>query len=932
MAVTDPPVAIDQPAGSGAAPGGQGWRGARTLLDGPLGPLVGGQCLGQLADGLAQIAFAQFVLFDVARGATPGRIAAVLAVTLLPFSLVGPIAGVLIDRWDRRRTLVVVSVLRSLLAVAGIGIVLARSTIAAFAGVLVLLSSSRFVLAAKGAALPRTVGRADLVTANAVSSVTGMTASFVGAVGGSVIVARSTAAGFLLTTIMYLAAAVVFMRLPDVGGRQHGALLSRLRRLAGELAEGVRVAAGAAEIRWPLVAVAGHRLLLGAGFVVLVLIADSRYSLRISGYGVALAATGLAAFAGSIAAPPLARRYSPTTLVPAAFLPAAAAAYVAGLFTTLAVLVCCVSAVAFAFQVLKISVDALVGGTAADAVRGRVFAVYDVLYNVAFVAAGLLMVPLWRLGRERALLWLIAAGFLLGWALLGPVLLGWGRRWRAHRRPGRRWRAHRPPGERRALWRAAALVAGALPALAFPAPSWWWLAWVGVVPLLLLVRSAPTAPEGGVRAWCGLGGYVLATQYWLLPSAGPMLVAMAALLGALWAPWGWAAHRLLSVPVTTGRMLAAVIVLPSAWVMAEVVRSWQGLGGPWALLGASQWNQPATLASAALGGVWLTSFVLVAANTAIAAAILHRDLSGRFLALAVALACALVGPAWFWLEPAPPVGPTARVALVQPGHIDDAAARLAAGEALTATLAGRRTDLVVWGESSVGVDLATHPRTSADLAQLSRLVGSDLLVNVDAPAPTGGISKSSVLVGPNGSHGAYQKLRLVPFGEYVPLRPVLGWITRHTKAATEDRRRGSGPVVLHTGSLVIGPLISFEGTFSDLPRRDVQLGAQLLAYQSSTSTYQGSWAQLQLASQAAVHAVEVGRPAVHAGLSGDSAAFDARGRQLAWCASDFRGVIVVNVPLGSATTMYQRLGNWVLALAFSLLTGAAVLVTLRPGR
>ncbi|MDT5233002.1 MAG: hypothetical protein QOI39_3502, partial [Mycobacterium sp.] len=83
----------DPTAGDGAAPGGRGWRGARTLLAGPLGPLVGGQCLGQLADGLAQITFAQFVLFDVARGATPARIAAVLAVTLLPFSVVGPAAG-----------------------------------------------------------------------------------------------------------------------------------------------------------------------------------------------------------------------------------------------------------------------------------------------------------------------------------------------------------------------------------------------------------------------------------------------------------------------------------------------------------------------------------------------------------------------------------------------------------------------------------------------------------------------------------------------------------------------------------------------------------------------------------------------------------------------------------------------------------------------
>ena len=71
-----------------------------------------------------------------------------------------------------------------------------------------------------------------------------------------------------------------------------------------------------------------------------------------------------------------------------------------------------------------------------------------------------------------------------------------------------------------------------------------------------------------------------------------------------------------------------------------------------------------------------------------------------------------------------------------------------------------------------------------------------MLVNVDAPAPSGGIYKSSVLIGPDGSRGSYSKTRLVPFGEYVPLRPLLGWATRHTKAAAEDRRRGDGPVVL----------------------------------------------------------------------------------------------------------------------------------------
>ena len=386
-----------------------------------------------------------------------------------------------------------------------------------------------------------------------------------------------------------------------------------------------------------------------------------------------------------------------------------------------------------------------------------------------------------------------------------------------------------------------------------------------------------------------------------------------------------------------------MVVLPSAWVVAEGVRSLPSLGGPWASLGSSQWNQPATLASASLGGVGLTSFVIVGANTAIAGVILHRRVPVRVVAAAVALACAGVGPAWFWLGPTTPAGSTARVALVQPGNIHDSAPRQAAGEALTAALAGRRLDLVVWGESSVGVDLADRPEAMTRLANLTRRVGADLLVNVDARDRTGGIFKSSVLIGPNGSRGAYSKTRLVPFGEYVPLRPLLGWATRHTKAAGEDRRRGNGLVVLRTGrlagsgpgiagGLAIGPLISFETTFSDLPRQEVQRGAQLLVYQSSTSTFQGTWAQPQLASQAAVHAAEVGHPAVHAGLSGVSAAFDARGRQLAWYPATERGAIVVDVPLASHTTPFQRLGNWVLALSFSILAGAGVVATLRSRR
>jgi MFS family permease len=299
-----------------------GWRGAAGLLRGPLRALVAGQGVGQLADGLAQVSFAQLVIFDIGAGATPGRIAGVLAATLLPFSVVGPLAGVFIDRWDRRRVLVVTSLCRCVVAVAAIGVALVRSEALAYAGVLALLSSSRLVLDTKGAVLPRTVAPADLVRANAVSGLVGMTAAFVGAVGGSAFVSRSVVAGFALAAVGYAAAGVVFLRLPWMGGRRSrtGVAASAVRVL-WELRDGVHTIVRTAELRRPLAAVGTHRLLLGGGFVLLVLVADHRYHLSTSGYGLAIAITGVAAFAGTVIAPWLAGRWEPQTLLAAAFLP-----------------------------------------------------------------------------------------------------------------------------------------------------------------------------------------------------------------------------------------------------------------------------------------------------------------------------------------------------------------------------------------------------------------------------------------------------------------------------------------------------------------------------------------------------------------------------------------------------------------------------------
>jgi apolipoprotein N-acyltransferase len=898
---------------------GRAWR---RLLHGPFRTLVTGQALGQAADGLAQIAFAQFVVFEVGRGATPGRIAALLAVTLLPFSLVGPFAGVVIDRWPRRRVLVTMSLLRSALTLAAVVTVAVGSEPGAFVGVLLLLSTSRFVLAAKGAALPRTVPLHELVPANAISAMAGMVAVFVGAVGGAAFVGWSAEAGFVLATLLYIAAAATFLRLPDVGGGDGRMLLRRLRLALLDVVDGVR-ALGNPRIGRPLSAVALHRLLLGAGFVLLVLVADSQFGLEVSGYGLALAVTGVAAFAGSLAAPACARRWSPVALLPLAFLPPAAALYAGGLAPNLVVLVVGLGITALSFQLLKVLVDALVGGATPDTVRGRVFSVYDVAYNVAFVLAGLLMVPLWDPSRVRPLLWWLAAAFLAAWLLFARVLgvwpLGvWPLGGRAHPpRPTHRWRG-----------RVLALAAGAVPVLAFPEPAWWWFAWVCLVPVLLVLRASPTAREAAVRGWWAGAGYIASSAYWLAPVTGPALALVAFGLGLLWMPWGWAAWRMLAGAPPARTLLGALLVLPSGWVALEAVRSWQSLGGPWALLGVSQWNQPDLLASAALGGVWLTGFLVVVVNVTLVVLFLTGRAGVRVVLSALAASALAVGPAWAALAPPMAPGDLVSVGIVQPGDMGGPEGRLERQIRLTEELAPEQPDLVVWGESSVGYDLARSPALVGELVDLTRSTGADVLVNVDARTSDGRILKTSVLVTPDGLDGSYVKTRLVPFGEYIPLRRGLGWVARVSDAAEVDRGRGDGPVVMRSGEVTFGPLICFESTFPDMARRQVGLGSELLVYQTASTTFQGTWAQPQHAAVAAVRAVETGRPVVHVALTGTTAVYDERGRLLLWVTPGERTSAAVDVTLTDGRTPYAVAGDWVLVLAAFVIVAGLVAASL----
>ncbi|WP_314173629.1 apolipoprotein N-acyltransferase [Streptomyces winkii] len=501
---------------------------------------------------------------------------------------------------------------------------------------------------------------------------------------------------------------------------------------------------------------------------------------------------------------------------------------------------------------------------------------------------------------------------------------------------------------RRPRWVRPVLAApaGALPAFAFPAPSLWGLAWVALVPWLLLVRGAPSGRQAAVTGWIGGAAFMLTVHHWLLPSLHVFIFILAALLGLLWAPWGWLVRRLLYGRPGPGRLAAAVVLVPSGWLMVELARSWEYLGGPWGLLGASQWQTTAGLRLASAGGVWLVSFVLVAVDTALAGlvalAVTRFSTGGRVVPSAVAGAVALavcgggVAAAWAW-APVPRADGEQRIAVVQPGVVKGQRARLARSEELTRELEGRRLDLVVWGESSVSFDLGAHPRLRERLARLSSRVGSRILVNVDARrSDRPGIYKSSVLIGPGGPVGPrYDKTRLVPFGEYVPARSLLGWATSVGRAAGEDRIRGDGPVTMRTAGVTFGPLICFESAFPDMSRQLTLDGARLIVTQSSTSSFQHGWAPEQHASLAALRAAETGRPMVHATLTGVSAVYGPRGEPAGpWLGTDRSTAHVYTVPLATGTTLYVRAGDWIVhaAAAALVLFGAVAAGRALSGR
>ncbi len=387
--------------------------------------LLGAQCIAQMADGLAQVAFAEEIVLDPQ--GTPTRTLALFALTLLPYSLLGPFTGVLVDRWPRRSILVWANVARAVLLVSlplWMGTLPADTAL--YAGALVLLGFGRLFLTTKGASLPVVLNEHHLLRGNSVSGGGGMISALVGGVAGiGVAAVASTETAFIVAGFLYTIGALVARRISNPMAHPHKHL-ERVRdataRIATELVDGVREIWVRERARLPLFGI--FVLRVAAMFVALIAIEVIRTeytatddSGRLSASALALGAAGVGAFIGALTAPAMGRRFSTPALLIIGFVVSGASMLVAAPVLELTTTVGLTLFAGFGAFVAKVAVDAQVQEALPDEFRGRAFALYDILYNLASVVAALFLVAFF----ESSLGALLASGgalvLILAWLL-----------------------------------------------------------------------------------------------------------------------------------------------------------------------------------------------------------------------------------------------------------------------------------------------------------------------------------------------------------------------------------------------------------------------------------------------------------------------------------------------------------------------------------
>jgi apolipoprotein N-acyltransferase len=513
--------------------------------------------------------------------------------------------------------------------------------------------------------------------------------------------------------------------------------------------------------------------------------------------------------------------------------------------------------------------------------------------------------------------------------------------------------------EFRLSWAQAgfALLAGALLSLANPPAE---LSWPGFVGLAVLIRLIwPLAPA---QAWLGglICGAILSllqlhwimvsmTQYghvpWLLALAPLILFAL--VLGSFCAFWA-------SITVYLHRRgISLILAAPIVWVLLEWMRGWMLTGFPWLPLAHVWLPVPALLQSAEIWGVFGLSGVVVLCNALLVRASLWPGKRPGFREAAAGIAAvALLTGAYVWgdqrmsrVQALSRQAPQLTVSSVQGNvkildmwrpaqHIPIVQEHVRLSREL-AQKVSERPWLIVWSESAAPFYMVSEAKKTQPMLDFARqhqaalLVGTMGSVYLDETKKNIGTTNRTFLVDAQGRPaGFYDKVHLVPFGEYVPWGYIFFWV-RAIAAVSQDFSPGVEGSLIDYGPAKLGPLICYESIFPELARAQRRRGAMLMVNQTNDAWFGHTSASRQHMSHLALRSIENRIACVRSANSGVSGFVHPDGSITSTTGLFVQAAVTEKLPLLRLDTIYTAYGHLVGPLSLTLTLAMLLLAWLR---
>lgn len=488
---------------------------------------------------------------------------------------------------------------------------------------------------------------------------------------------------------------------------------------------------------------------------------------------------------------------------------------------------------------------------------------------------------------------------------------------------------------------ALALATGALFAWSFPNVAQGWLSFLSLAPLLVAVVRARSHREAFFLGWASLMTAWLIMVPWVvrvmshyggLPYAAgvAIFIAMSAYLGLYGALFTWIVKRL-----RLGTRFAPWLVVPLVWAAIEFVRTYFLTGFPWNLIATALIDYPSFVQLDRFAGPYFLGALVVLPSVVMAWFVTQP--AQPIARVVVVGSLGIVILVWWGtglvaskLIVRPRGNPTTTAALLQPNisqemrwDEDNVLTIFRKMTGMTVEAANKGAKIIVWPESTVPLSYTETPFYKDTIEQLSRQYGVDIILGSVATDPKRPASlwNSAFLVSGGQTIGHYDKIRLVPFGEYVPLRRVLFFAEKLVRAVGEfEFGTNEQPLA---GKRKYGLAICYEVVFPQITRTQVLNGADVLVTITNDAWYDGTSAPEQHLWQARMRAVEDDRYMLRAGTTGISAFIDPTGQMQSWIPMGRDGIIYAKFEPRTTVTGYVRFGDW-----FAWMACAVVLIAL----